>query len=143
MRGQELYRIGSKVVASGQPFYGDPNYPVYDATVNSKMLHTPAHGWDIVWLNSRKILCFRKIGTKTLDKCVAKVPKGPVHVVRGWAQLSKSIRTGPVGVAQVVDFTSHRGARTNFACGKPGASALIAQIPDGKGDPSARRQFRC
>jgi outer membrane protein assembly factor BamB len=77
VRGQELYKVGNKIVVSGKPMYAHPEHPVYGATVTNKMLHTAAHDRDIVWINSRRIMCFRSIDSNVLDKLVAERPVGP------------------------------------------------------------------
>jgi outer membrane protein assembly factor BamB len=77
VRGQELYKVGSKIAVGGKPMYAHPEHPVYDATVTNKMLHTSAHDRDIVWVNSRRIMCFKPIASSVLDKLVADQPVGP------------------------------------------------------------------
>ena len=92
IRGRELYKVGNKVVPGGQPFYGDPSYPAYDLTISRKMLHTSAHGRDIVWLDNNKLMCFRKIDTRVLDSSVAERPKQPSGQVPLWGKLAVESR---------------------------------------------------
>ncbi|MCP5111940.1 MAG: PQQ-like beta-propeller repeat protein, partial [bacterium] len=87
IRGEELYKVGSKIVVSGQPMYGHPEHPVYDSTVNTKMLHTAGNGRDVIWLNSRKILCYRPISQKLLDSSVAEQPTAPAFMIGRWGEL--------------------------------------------------------
>jgi outer membrane protein assembly factor BamB len=87
IRGQELYKIGSKIVASGQPLYGHPEYPVYDSTVTRKLLHTSDGNRDVVWVDSNKIMCFRKIPRAVLDKSVPEPPKVPTFMIAGLQKL--------------------------------------------------------
>jgi outer membrane protein assembly factor BamB len=82
VRGQELYKVGSRIAVSGAPLYGDPEYPVYDRTITSAILHTSAGARDVVWMDSRKILCFKKIPGAVLDKSIVEPPG-----VAGWAKL--------------------------------------------------------
>lgn len=60
-RGSELYRIGNGVVACGKPFYGHPEYQVYDQTVFNKTLLATTGDLDITWVNSAKIMCFDRV----------------------------------------------------------------------------------
>jgi len=87
-RGQELYKIGDKVVASGMPLYGHPEYPVYDPTVTNKMLHTSAGGRDVVIMNNRKIMCFNKIDKQILNNAVYDPADEAFFMSPGWGKLS-------------------------------------------------------
>ena len=87
-RGQELYKIGDKVVASGMPLYGHPEYPVYDPTVTNKMLHTSAEGRDVVLINNRKIMCFNKIDKQLLNNAVNDPADEAFYMSPGWGALS-------------------------------------------------------
>jgi len=75
-RGWELFLLGEKVMACGRPFYADPKYDVYDATVFNKMLLASTGNRDITWVNNRKIMCY---------------PHGPENqyeqFLKGWGQL--------------------------------------------------------
>ena len=90
IRGQELYKVGSKIVVSGKPMYAHPEHPVYDSTVSNKMLHTSANNRDVVWINSSRILCFKNIGTTVLDRCVSEPPAGPTFMIGGWGRFDIS-----------------------------------------------------
>ena len=87
-RGQELYKIGDKVVASGMPLYGHPEYRVYDPTVINKMLHTSAEGRDVVIMNNRKIMCFNSIDKQLLNNAVYDPANEPFFMSQGWGKLS-------------------------------------------------------
>jgi len=87
-RGRELYKIGDKVVACGMPFYGHPEYPVYDPTVFNKMLHTSADGLDVVCMNNRKIMCFDKIDNQLLNNSVYDPAEEPFYMSPGWGKLN-------------------------------------------------------
>jgi len=67
-RGEELFLIGDRVGVSGKPFYAHPDYDVFDASVENKMLHTSSSGRDIVWLNNKKIMCFAPLSKEMLNK---------------------------------------------------------------------------
>ncbi len=86
-RGQELYKIGDKVVACGMPLYGHPEYPVYDPTVTNKMLHTSAGDRDIVMLNNQKIMCYNKIDNQLLNNAVYEPADRPFFMSPGWGRL--------------------------------------------------------
>jgi hypothetical protein len=88
VRGQELYKIGDRVVAGGQPLYGDPRYPVYDVTVYNKLLHTSSGNRDIIWLNDQQLMCFRPIGKGVLNKSVAGSPADLRSRLIGWGKLN-------------------------------------------------------
>lgn len=66
-RGWELYLVGNQVMASGKPFYGDPRYNVFDASVNNQFLHVPNGSKDIVWVNKTKVLCYPHIEKSSLN----------------------------------------------------------------------------
>jgi outer membrane protein assembly factor BamB len=127
VRGQELYRIGSKVVVGGMPLYGHPEYPVYDPTVTSKLLHTSVGSRDVIWANNNKVLCFRKIPEAVLDKSVVDPPKTPTFIIGGWGRLDISDRPlwehkteGSVAFA--------RGSNAVLVAGSPpqGSSSVFA-----------------
>jgi outer membrane protein assembly factor BamB len=86
-RGWELYKIGDRVVAGGQPLYGDPEYPVYDPSVFEKILHTSANGRDILLLNNRKIMCYNSIPDRILNNSFNDPDDLPAHMIRTWGQL--------------------------------------------------------
>ncbi len=86
VRGRDLFKIGDAVAVGGMPLYGHPDYPVYDPTVTQKMLHTSAHGRDIVWINDKKIMCFNPIDKTALNRCVARPSKTPVFMINGWGK---------------------------------------------------------
>ncbi len=86
VRGRDLFKIGDRVAVGGMPLYGHPDYPVYDPTVTQKMLHTSAHGRDIVWINNRKIMCFNAIDKTSLNRCVMEPAKKPVFMISGWGK---------------------------------------------------------
>jgi len=67
-RGEELFLVGDRVGVSGKPFYAHPDYDVFDASVENKMLHTSSSGRDIVWLNNKKIMCFAPLSKEMLNK---------------------------------------------------------------------------
>jgi outer membrane protein assembly factor BamB len=87
-RGQELYKIGDMVVASGMPLYGHPEYPVYDPTVSNKILHTSAEGRDVIMINNRKIMCFNKIDKQILNNSVYDPAEEAFFMSPGWGKLS-------------------------------------------------------
>ena len=68
------------------PLYGHPEYPVYDPTVTQKMLHTSAHGRDVVWVNNSKLVCYNEIETEKLNRCVSRPSKTPVFMIQGWGK---------------------------------------------------------
>jgi outer membrane protein assembly factor BamB len=82
VRGQELYKVGNRIAVSGAPLYGHPEYPVYDRTITSAVLHTSVDSRDVVWMDSRKILCFRQLSNAVLAKSIVEPPG-----VNGWAKL--------------------------------------------------------
>ena len=70
-RGWELYLIGDKIVAGGQPFYRHPKQSVYNADVSEKMLHISNGKQDIVWVNQKKVICSHHIDKQLLNDCVS------------------------------------------------------------------------
>jgi len=134
IRGQELYRVGSKIVVSGKPMYAHPEYPVYDSTVTNKLLHTSAHNRDVVWINSSRILCFRNIDAKALDRCAAEPPTAPVFTIGGWGKFDVADR--PLWEFQCdgsVAFARCRNA-VLFAGAKPQGVPSIDAVDVGNGE---------
>jgi outer membrane protein assembly factor BamB len=70
-RGWELYRIGSRVLAAGPPFYAHPHYPVYDRTVSQTMLVAPGGDRDIVWANKARVLCYDRVEDRREERFLA------------------------------------------------------------------------
>ncbi|MFC1552805.1 PQQ-binding-like beta-propeller repeat protein, partial [Candidatus Latescibacterota bacterium] len=87
LRGCELFLIGDKVAAGGQPFYCDPEYPVIDATVTEKVLHTSSGGNDIIWKNNNSILCYTPIDKKVLNDSVYDRVYPQHYVIPPWGKL--------------------------------------------------------
>ncbi len=75
-RGMELYKIGDQIVAGGQPLYGDPEYSVLDFLVSQKILHTSADNKDVMLINNKTIMAFKKIDKQKLNKIGAGVGLG-------------------------------------------------------------------
>jgi len=86
-RGWELSKVGDHVVVGGQPYYGHPDYPVYDPTVTNTILHTSIKNRDIVCLNKRAIRCYSPIPAETLNRCVIPAEEKPYFMNRGWGTL--------------------------------------------------------
>lgn len=70
-RGCELYELGDRVMVSGKPMYAHPKYPVYDRTVNEKMLFASVGDRDVAWLNNQRIMCFPRIDREALNESIA------------------------------------------------------------------------
>ncbi|MHC4395551.1 MAG: outer membrane protein assembly factor BamB family protein [Planctomycetota bacterium] len=85
-RGRELFLVGDKVGVSGRPFYAHPDYDVYDASVDNKMLHASSGGRDIVWLNNQKIMCFAPLSKQALNKTMPE-PSSVGNSVSIWPKL--------------------------------------------------------
>ncbi len=85
-RGWELYLIGDKVVAGGQPLYSDPDYPVYDPSVTNKMFYTSIGNRDIVCINNRLVLSYNTIDKNLLNNCVADPASKPFYMNIGWGR---------------------------------------------------------
>lgn len=84
VRGEELYKIGTKIAVSGKPMYADPDFPVYDATVFNKILHTSAGGRDVVWVNNSRIAAYRNISDSVLNTCVPDPPENAPNRLIGF-----------------------------------------------------------
>ncbi|MBI5394555.1 MAG: PQQ-binding-like beta-propeller repeat protein [Verrucomicrobia bacterium] len=59
-RGSELYRIGGRVMAAGRPLYAHPQWPVFDPSVVNKTLLAPTGDRAVAWVNSTRLMCFRR-----------------------------------------------------------------------------------
>ena len=86
-RGWELFLVGRRVIACGSPFYSHPDIPVYDHTVNKKLLHASTGRHDIVWLNNSKLLCYEPLDRDALSRCVTD-KKIPRHITQAWGKFS-------------------------------------------------------
>lgn len=87
LRGWELYLIGDKVTVGGQPFYRDPDYPVVDATVTEKVLHSSTGEKDIIWINGNIIKCYDPIDKKVLNDSVYERNYPGRHIIQAWGKL--------------------------------------------------------
>ena len=65
-RGWELSLLGNQVAACGKPFYGHPDYDVYDATVFNRVFLTSANDRSVVWTSDQKV--HRLMGFKDFDQ---------------------------------------------------------------------------
>jgi outer membrane protein assembly factor BamB len=88
-RGWELYLIGDKVAVAGQPYYGDPDYPVVDPTAVEKTLHISTSQRDIAWINNNKIMVFNPIDKALLNKSVRE-PGDETYMIPIWGKLTVS-----------------------------------------------------
>ncbi|UCG49544.1 MAG: PQQ-binding-like beta-propeller repeat protein, partial [Phycisphaerales bacterium] len=73
-RGRELSVVGGQVVASGRPFYADPRYGVYDATVFNRLFIATSGDRDIAWARNQgggRVMCFDEIDRAQLRKRMA------------------------------------------------------------------------
>ena len=87
LRGWELFLVGDKVTVGGQPFYRDPDFPVVDATVNEKLLHTSTGGKDVVWMNNSSIRCYSPIDKKVLTDSVYERQYPGHHIIKSWGKV--------------------------------------------------------
>ncbi len=71
----------------GQPFYGDPDNPVCDATVNEKLLHVPCGKFDILWIDGKEIRRTAPVPKKTLDAAVRERRYPGWYVIPTWGKL--------------------------------------------------------
>jgi hypothetical protein len=88
-RGWELSLVGDRVVAFGRPFYARPENPVYDRTVEKKILHARSGSHDVVWLNNRRLMGFAPLDPRALTQCVSdeKIAK---HITQAWGEFKVS-----------------------------------------------------
>jgi hypothetical protein len=88
-RGWELFLVGDRVIACGNPFYTHPDIPVYDHTVTKKLLHTSAKQRDIVWIDNSRLACYEPLDRDVLNQCVTD-QKIPRHITQAWGQFKVS-----------------------------------------------------
>jgi len=88
LRGSELYLLGDKVAVGGQPFYKDPDFPVVDATVTEKVLHTSTGKKDIIWQNSNVIKCYAPIKKELLSSSVFERKYPGWYKIPVWGKLN-------------------------------------------------------
>ncbi len=88
LRGWELYLVGDRVAVGGQPFYRDPDFPVYDPTVREKLFHAPGAENDIVWLNDQELRCYPPLDKKALSKCVVPRTYPGHHMIKPWGRFA-------------------------------------------------------
>ncbi|MCK5272807.1 MAG: PQQ-binding-like beta-propeller repeat protein, partial [Sedimentisphaerales bacterium] len=86
-RGWELSLVAGKVVAYGQPYYGDPRYSVYEPTVSNKIHLASTGERDIVWLDNKKVMCFATIDRKILRSCVTDKKVTNSYIIQTWGKL--------------------------------------------------------
>ncbi len=84
-RGWELFLVGDRVIACGRPLYTRPELPVYDHTVTKKLFHATAGKYDVVWLDTAKLLSYEPLDKDALSRCVTDelIPR---HVTQTWGQ---------------------------------------------------------
>ncbi|MHC4228030.1 MAG: outer membrane protein assembly factor BamB family protein [Planctomycetota bacterium] len=88
-RGWELFLVGDRVIACGNPFYTHPDIPVYDHTVTKKLLHTSAKQRDIVWIDNSRLACYEPLDRDVLNQCVTD-EKIPRHITQAWGEFKVS-----------------------------------------------------
>jgi PQQ enzyme repeat/PQQ-like domain len=84
-RGCELFLIGDKVVACGQPYYGHPEFPVVDPSATERTLVISTSQRSVAWVNN-KIMCFNPIDKADLNKSV-RDRKHAVYMIPTWGKL--------------------------------------------------------
>jgi outer membrane protein assembly factor BamB len=84
-RGWELFLVGDRVIACGPPMYQDPNLPVYDHTVTSKLLHVPGESRDVVWIDNQVLAGFAPLDKQELNRCVTD-ERIARHVTQNWGK---------------------------------------------------------
>ena len=128
-RGQELFLVGDKVAVSGRPFYAHPDYDVFDASVDNKMLHTSSGERDIVWLNNQKIMCFASLSKEMLNKTIPE-PSSVGNSVPVWPKLN-NFTDKPLWEYQCTDSVAVAVAENAVVVAKK--SEIIAlNLQDGK-----------
>ena len=70
--------------------YADPDHPVYDPTVFNKVFHTTADARDIIWVNSKKLMCFNAISNALLNRSVIPQPENPRGIMPRLRRLNVS-----------------------------------------------------
>jgi outer membrane protein assembly factor BamB len=88
-RGWELFLVGDRVIACGNPFYTHPDIPVYDHTVTKKLLHASSGRRDIVWIDNSRLACYEPLDRDVLSQCVTD-EKIPRHITQAWGQFKVS-----------------------------------------------------
>jgi len=84
-RGWELSLVGDRVVAFGRPFYARPEDAVYDHTVTKRVFRASTGARDIVWLDGKRILCFKPLANDALSRCVTD-ERRPSHIIQAWGE---------------------------------------------------------
>ncbi|MBN1349609.1 PQQ-binding-like beta-propeller repeat protein [candidate division KSB1 bacterium] len=70
-RGWELFKLDSQVAVAGEPFYGHPDYKVFDYSVSRKIVHASSEGKDIVWINNKRIACYNQLDRRILKNATS------------------------------------------------------------------------
>jgi hypothetical protein len=134
LRGWELYLVGDKVAVSGQPFYGNPDYPVVDATCYEKALHVPLGERDIVWLNNLEVRCYRPIAKDVLNKCVRERAYPGNHIIPSW---------GKFEAGQVPVWAQRVPGSVGIAVGKNAVAVATASHVMAFGIADGKELWRC
>ena len=88
-RGWELFLVGNRVIACGNPLYTHPDIPVYDHTVTKKLLHASAGQCDIIWIDNNRLACYEPLDKDVLSRCVTD-ENIPRHIIQAWGQFKVS-----------------------------------------------------
>ncbi|MFC1509397.1 PQQ-binding-like beta-propeller repeat protein [Candidatus Omnitrophota bacterium] len=129
LRGWELYLVGDKVTAGGQPLYRDREFPVVDETVSEKLLHVSTGECDILWLDGKELRCHNPIAKKILNDSVMKRRYPGWYKIPTWGKLNITEEPiwrrdcdGSIAVAvcknAVVVVREHEVAAVNIKDGK-------------------------
>lgn len=87
LRGWELFLIGDRVLACGQPFYKHPDHLVYDVTSINKMFHTSSGERDVIWWNNETLMCYPPVDRRLLNASVAERTYPARHIIPIWGKL--------------------------------------------------------
>ncbi|MBI5387738.1 MAG: PQQ-binding-like beta-propeller repeat protein [Verrucomicrobia bacterium] len=118
-RGNELYRIGDKVLVSGKPHYAHPKYQVYDGQVLNKVLLTHAADRAVAWQNNARLMGFAGTEPK-LEEQVATAWNRPRTLTAKplWETQCKESVALAVGKNAAVVAKSNEVLAVNLADGK-------------------------
>ncbi len=102
-RGWELFKVGDRVVACGQPYYVDANNAVFDDLMVKKVLVTQMGDRCVFWENNKELICTPRVANEVLNHCVNE-QKFEGYRISAWGKLELPVQ--PTWTQQCADSTA-------------------------------------
>ncbi len=102
-RGWELFKVGDRVVACGQPYYVDANNVVFDDWMVKKVSVAQAGDRHIFWENNKELICTPRVANDVLNRCVNE-QKFEGYRISPWGKLELPVQ--PTWTQECADSTA-------------------------------------